>query len=99
MISAAKSPSAFEPAATACILADTCERFVPCHHAQRIIAECYLRIKWSTYYSVLQVIDASKRVNQLSKTVSVKAYGHGVNGKVTAVLVILKCAVLNNRIA
>ena len=64
------------------------------HHAQGIVTERDFRVQRSTYNAVLKVIYASERINQLAKTLRVETYGHGVDGKVTAVLVILKSAVL-----
>ena len=69
------------------------------HHAQRVITESYIRVEGSPDGLFLQVSNTAKGVDQLAITHPVQANSQCIDGKITAVLVILQCTVLYNRLA
>ena len=69
------------------------------HHAQWIVRECYVGVKWRADNAVPQVINTAEGVYELAKAGLVKAYRHSVDGKIAAVLVIFQGAILNHRLA
>ena len=69
------------------------------HHAQRVVAERDVRIKRSTDGTFLQVIQTVERVYQFSEACLVQADCHGIDGEVSAVLVIFQRAVFHYRLA
>ena len=68
-------------------------------HAEGVVGECDVGVQRCGYYSVLKVVDSIERVYQLAKPACIEAYCHGVDGEVTAVLVIGKCPLLHNGLA
>ena len=69
------------------------------HHAQRIIAEGNIWIKWCCHNSVFQVIDSIKGINQFTKALAVETHSQRIDGKVTTVLIVLECSILHNGLA
>ena len=69
------------------------------HHAQRVVGEGHVGVQRRAYDAVLQVLDAVERVYELAVSVLVQAHGHGVDGEVAAVLVVLEGAVLHHGLA
>ena len=69
------------------------------HHAQGVVAEGHLRVERRGDDAVLQVGKTVEGVYQLAETVGIETDGHGVDGKVAAVLVILQRTVLNDGLA
>ena len=69
------------------------------HHAQRVVGESDVGVERCAYNAVLEVVDAVERVYEFAEARLVKAYRHGVDGEVAAVLVVLECAVLNHGLA
>ena len=69
------------------------------HHAQRVVAERHLWVKWGGYDTILQVGNTIKRVYQLTEASLVQTDSHRIDGEVATVLVVLQRAVLNYRLA
>ena len=69
------------------------------HHAERVITEGDIRIQWSTYGTLLQVIKAVKRIYQLAIATRIQADGQSIDGEVPPILVILQRAVFHHRLA
>ena len=69
------------------------------HHAQRVVAEGDVGVEWGGYDAVLKVAHTIERVDQLAEPGCVEADGHGVDGEVAAVLVVLKGTVFDNGFA
>ena len=66
---------------------------------KRVITESYIRVEGSPDGLFLQVSNTAKGVDQLAITHPVQANSQCIDGKITAVLVILQCTVLYNRLA
>ena len=69
------------------------------HHAQRVVGECHLRVERRGNNAVFEVSNAVEGVDKLSEAIVVQADSHRIDGEVTAILVILQRAVLNNGFA
>ena len=69
------------------------------HHAQRVVAERHLWVKWGGYDTILQVGNTIKWVHQLTEASLVQTDSHRIDGEVATVLVVLQRAVLNYRLA
>ena len=69
------------------------------HHAEGVVAERDVGVERRTDEAVAQVPHALERVDQLAATGRVQANGHGVDGEIATVLVVLEGAVLHHRLA
>ena len=69
------------------------------HHAQRIVAEGDVGVEGCGDDAVLEVGETVEGVDEFAKAAVVEADGHGVDGEVATVLVVLEGAVLDDRFA
>ena len=68
-------------------------------HTQRVVRERDVGIQRRTYDAVPHIVKSVERVNKFAETLLVKTDSHGVDGEVSAVLVIFQCAVLHYGVA
>ncbi len=69
------------------------------HHSQRVVREGYVWVERRSYYAVLKVVCTVEGIHEFAEPVFVQTHGHGVDGEVAAVLVVLQSSVLYHRFA
>ena len=69
------------------------------HHTEGVVAEGDVGVEGGAYEALVEVADAAEGVEELPEGVVVERYGHGVDGEVAPVLVVLEGAVLHNGFA
>ena len=76
-----------------------CGKAYASHHAQRVVAKGNTRLQRCGNYTILKVSQPVKRIHQLTESCFVQTYCHGVDGKVTTILIVLQCTILYYRFA
>ena len=69
------------------------------HHAQRVVGEGCVGLARGADNAILEVVDATKRIDQLAKCSLVERPGEGIYREVAAALIVLQRAWLNMRVA
>jgi len=68
-------------------------------HTERVVAEGDVRVERRADDAVIEVVYSSEGIHEFSEAALVETDSHGIDGEVTAVLVVFQCAVLHYRIA
>ena len=69
------------------------------HHAQRVIAEGDVGIEWRAQGERLHIVQAVEGVDELTEAVGIQADGQSIDREVTALLIFLQRAVLDEGLA
>ena len=72
------------------------EPYAP-HHTERVVGEGDIGVEWRADETIGQVVDAIEGVDEFAKAVFVETDGHGIDGEVAPVLVVIERAVLHDR--
>ena len=69
------------------------------HHAKRIVVERFVRIYRGSDEAVPQILHATKRIHEHSVPILIQAPRHCVDREVSALLIVLKRPIFDDRLA
>ena len=59
------------------------------HHTKRIVGKSNIRIQWCSNDAIFHIIYTIKRIYQFAKSFFIQTNCHGIDGKITPILIIL----------
>ena len=75
---------------------ELCGKSHAAHHAQRVVRKGDVGIKGGADDAVFYIVKSIEGINEFAKSICIQANRYGVDGEITAVLVVLQCAVFYN---
>ena len=78
---------------------ELCRKTHAAQHAQRIVGESDVGVERCADEAILQIIQAIERVDKFAEMGRIQTHGQGVNGEISAVLIVFQCAIFHMRFA